>query len=284
MTEKELSKFNEKTVKKVNEMTYMSDLFMSYALKDPEVLKHFIRTCIGDHSIELNSTATQQRFNNIKGKEIVFDSVSEDSKGNVYNVEIENRPGRGSLERNIFHVSALCTQSVSKGLKDYRYMPTAHSIMLVKGDALHNGKQKNVFEMRNTYSPFMALTASKLICIIINILESGDDEALNQLCKDVQQTDYRNIQNEALARRMNEIKEGKEFIEMCEVLESYGNERYEDGIIVGKVEEAENSARKAMLKFLEMNWSLTMISEFLERDIEEIESWAKESGIPYHIN
>ena len=163
-------------------------------------------------------------------------------------------------------------------------MPTAHSIMLVKGYALRNGRQKNVFEMRNTYSPFMALTASKLICIIINILESSEDEALNQLCKDVQQKDYRNIQDEALARRMKEIKKGEEFIEMCEVLESYGNERYEDGIIVGKVEEAENSARKAMLKFLEMNWSLTMISEFLERDIEEIESWAKESGIPYHIN
>ena len=68
MTEKELSKFNEKTVAKVNEMTYMSDLFMSYALKDSEVLKHFIRTCLGDHSIELKSTGTQQRFNNIKGK------------------------------------------------------------------------------------------------------------------------------------------------------------------------------------------------------------------------
>ena len=35
MTEKELSKFNEKTVAKVNEMTYMSDLFMS-------VEQHFI--------------------------------------------------------------------------------------------------------------------------------------------------------------------------------------------------------------------------------------------------
>ena len=155
-------------------------------------------------------------------------------------------------------------------------MPTAHSIMLVKGDALHNGKQKNVFEMRNTYSPFMALTASKLICIIINILESSEDEALNQLCKDVQQTDYRNIQNEALARRMKEIKEGKEFIEMCEVLESYGNERFEDGKV--------DISRKSTLKFLKMNWSLTMISEFMERSVEEIESWAKESGIPYHIN
>ena len=257
-------------------MTYMSDLFMSYALKDSEVLKHFIRTCIGDHSIELNSTATQQRFNNIKGKEIVFDSVSEDSKGNVYNVEVENRPSRGSLERNIFHVSALCTQSVSKGLKDYRYMPTAHSIMLVKGDALHNGKQKNVFEMRNTYSPFMALTASKLICIIINILESGEDEALNQLCKDVQQKDYRNIQNEALARRMKEIKEGREFIEMCEVLESYRNEGYLEG--------DENRSRKVVLNLLKQNFSLTMISNSVERSIDVIESWAKESGIPYHIN
>ena len=120
----------------------------------------------------------------------------------------------------------------------------------------------------------------KLSCIIINILESGEDEALNQLCKDVQQKDYRNIQNEALARRMKEIKEGEEFIEMCEVLESYGNERFEDGIVEGD----ENRAHKDTVKFLKMNWSLMMISEFLERGIEEIESWAKESGIPYHIN
>ena len=120
----------------------------------------------------------------------------------------------------------------------------------------------------------------KLVCIIINILESGEDEALNQLCKDVQQKDYRNIQNEALARRMKEIKEGEEFIEMCEVLESYGNERFEDGIVEGD----ENRARKDTVKFLKMNWSLMMICEFLERGIDEIESWAKESGIPYHIN
>ena len=103
---------------------------------------------------------------------------------------------------------------------------------------------------------------------------------MNQLCKDVLQTDYRNIQNEALARRMKEIKEGEEFIEMCEVLESYGNERFEDGIVEGD----ENRSRKVFLKLLNLNWSLMMISEFLESGIEEIESWAKESGIPYHIN
>ena len=63
---------------------------------------------------------------------------------------------------------------------------------------------------------------------------------------------------------------------MCEVLESYRNEGYVEG--------DENRSRKVFLKLLNLNWSLMMISEFLERGIEEIESWAKESGIPYHIN
>ena len=63
---------------------------------------------------------------------------------------------------------------------------------------------------------------------------------------------------------------------MCEVLESYGNERYVEG--------DENRSREVAIKLLKLNWSLAMISEFLERDIEEIESWAKESGIPYYIN
>ena len=152
-----------------------------------------------------------------------------------------------------------------------------------------NADQKNQNCSGNVQAGlFTSSILTKLICIIINILESSDDEALNQLYKDIQQKDYRNVQNEAMARRMKEIKEGKEFIEMCEVLESYGNERYEDGRVDGKIdgiaEGDENRARKDTVKFLKMNWSLAMISEFLERDIEEIESWAKETGIPYYIN
>ena len=131
---------------------------------------------------------------------------------------------------------------------------------------------------------FASSILTKLVCIIINILESGKDEALNQLCKVAQQKDYRNIQNKALARRMKEIKEGEEFIEMCEVLESYRNEGYADGRVDGISEGDENRSRKVVLYLLKQNFSLTMISESVERDIKEIESWAKESKIPYHIN
>ena len=233
MTEKDLSQFNEKTVAKVNEMTYMSDLFMSYAFKDIEVQKHIIRTCMDDSTIELISTDTQVRFNNIKGKEIVFDSVSVDTKGNVYNVEVENNKKRGSLKRNMFHVGALCTQFVPKGLKDYQDIPVVNGIMLVRGDALGNGKQKTVFETRNTHHPDKTVKDAIFRNTIIDVLNTDEKNALSQLNLDTQQEDYRNIQNEALARRMKEIKEGEEFIEMCEVLESYRNEGFEEGKVAG---------------------------------------------------
>ena len=113
MTERDLSRYNEKTVAKVNGMTYMSDLFMSYAFKDIEVQKHIIRTCMDDSSIELISTDTQVRFNNINGKEVVFDSVSVDTKGNVYNVEVENNKKEEALKET-------CSMSV----------PCAHSLCL----------------------------------------------------------------------------------------------------------------------------------------------------------
>ena len=288
MTEKDLAEFNEKTVAKVNEMTYMSDLFMSYAFKDIEVQKHIIRTCMDDSSIELISTDTQVRFNNINGKEVVFDSVSVDTKGNVYNVEVENDKKRGGLKRNMFHVGALCTQFVPKGLKDYQDIPVVNGIMLVRGDALGNGKQKTVFEVRNTHHPDKTVKDAIFRNTIIDVLNTDEKNALSQLNLDTQQEDYRNIQNEALARRMKEIKEGEEFIEMCEVLESYRNEGFEEGKVAGKIdgisEGDENRSREVALKLMNLNWSLTMISEFLERDIEEIESWAKESGIPYYIN
>ena len=58
------------------------------------------------------------------------------------------------------------------------------------------------------------------------MLKTDEKNALSQLNLDTQQKDYRNIQNKPLARRMKEIKEGEELIEMCEILESYGNKRY----------------------------------------------------------
>ena len=49
----------------------------------------------------------------------------------------------------------------------------------------------------------------------------------------------------------------------------------------GRAEGDENRSRKATIKLLKMNWTLEQISDFVERSIEKVESWAMESSLPY---
>ena len=124
--------------------------------------QHIIRVGMDDPDIELSNTETQFRFNNILGREIIFDSISKDINGDVYNVEVENRTQRGGLERETFHVSALDTQTVHKGLKDFRKFPKVTGIMFVQGDPLHNGKQRSVFEIRDEDCPMESVNTARL--------------------------------------------------------------------------------------------------------------------------
>ena len=247
---------------------------------DHDVQQHIIRIGMDDPDIELSNTETQFRFNNILGREIIFDSISKDINGDVYNMEVENSTQRGGLERETFHVSALDTQTVHKGLKDFRKFPKVTGIMFVQGDPLHNGKQRSVFEIRDEDCPRESVNTSRLKYVIINVNHCDGDDELSQLCHDLQQSDYNRIRNKHLAGRMREIKEGQEVVEMCRLEEEFGNRRYNRGRADGE----EHQARMVTINCLEMNYSLKKIAEIVNRSIDVVESWAKESGLPYRMN
>ena len=48
-----------------------------------------------------------------------------------------------------------------------------------------------------------------------------------------------------------------------------------------RAEGDENRSRKVTIKLLKLNWTLEQISDFVEHSIEEVESWAMESSLPY---
>ena len=71
---------------------------------------------------------------------------------------------------------------------------------------------------------------------------------------------------------------------MCKKEEEFGNRRYNKGKEEGRAEGDEHRARMDTIKFLNLNWTLTEISDFVERSIDVVESWAKESGLPYQVS
>ena len=91
MNKPDLSQYSEDTVKLVKSLSYRSDRFMLIAFQDHEVQQHIIRTVLNDPDIDLKDTVNQSRFNNILGREITFDSMSRDTNGDVYNVEVMTR-------------------------------------------------------------------------------------------------------------------------------------------------------------------------------------------------
>ena len=71
---------------------------------------------------------------------------------------------------------------------------------------------------------------------------------------------------------------------MCKKEEEFGNRRYNKGKEEGRAEGDEHRARMDTIKFLNLNWTLTEISDFVERSIDVVEAWAKESGLPYQVS
>ncbi len=67
---------------------------------------------------------------------------------------------------------------------------------------------------------------------------------------------------------------------MCRLEEEFGNRRYNRG----RAEGEEHQARMVTINCLEMNYSLKKIAEIVNRSIDVVESWAKESGLPYRMN
>ena len=67
---------------------------------------------------------------------------------------------------------------------------------------------------------------------------------------------------------------------MCKKEDECGTRRYNKG----RAEGVEHQSRKDTIKFLNLNWTLTEISDFVERSIDVVEAWAKESGLPYQVS
>ena len=68
---------------------------------------------------------------------------------------------------------------------------------------------------------------------------------------------------------------------MCESMDLLVQGYIAEGRAEGRMEGVEYQNRIDTIKLLKMNWTLEQISNFVERSIEEVESWSIESSLPY---
>ena len=75
-------------------LTLLNDTFMMVALKDIAACQHVIRILMDDPTIEIVEVRTQYRVSRLVSKDSILDILAEDSKGRIYNLEIQEERHR----------------------------------------------------------------------------------------------------------------------------------------------------------------------------------------------
>lgn len=116
----------------LDKCTFCTDSFMSYAFDgDTELATTLIQVLLNRDDLVALSCEAQKTAVSLN-KENTFDILAQDKKGNLYDIEIQNRIQNNEIKRARYYSSALDTKSLNKG-SDYNHLKENYVIFLLQG-------------------------------------------------------------------------------------------------------------------------------------------------------
>ena len=217
-------------LQRIEELTLLHDTFMKVALKDVEACQHVIRILMDDPTIEIVEVRSQYRISKLVSKDAVLDILAEDTRGRVYNLEIQRKTTINHARRTRRYSALVDAEYLEKG-KEYNEMPEVYVIYISETD---------IWETRVTESPVERHLKGQIEeyndgqhTIYINAaIDDGSPKAA--LMRYFKTCDPDDMSQGALSRRVHYLKREKGGIgEMCEYSERIFNGGKEEGLREG---------------------------------------------------
>ena len=217
----------------VENLTLLHDTFMKVALNDIAACQHVIRILMDDPTIEIVDVRSQYRLSRLVSKDSILDILAEDSRGRVYNLEIQRKTTIDHARRTRRYGAMVDSAYLEKG-KDYDQMPEVYVIYI---------SETNLWETGNTEDPVCKSLSGQeqeyndgLHVTYINaaVNDGSPKAALMQYFKTSNPED---MSQGALSRRVHYLKREKGGMEeMCEYSERIFNGGKEEGLREGRWE------------------------------------------------
>ena len=124
---------------RIQNMRLMDDAFMRAALKDNiEAAQLILRIILDKPDLKVVRIKTQVEVKNLYGRSIWMDADVMDSKGNLFDVEMERDKYRASPKRLRYHSAMRDTSSLKEG-EDFEKLPTSYIIFVTEEDRWGKG-------------------------------------------------------------------------------------------------------------------------------------------------
>ncbi len=128
----------ERRLKDLEQLTLLSDVFMSVVLSDRNACQHVIRILMDDPGIELVSVRTQYVISKVISHGARLDVLAEDKKGVICHLEIEGTDVADHARRTRFYGSVTDGEFLRKG-RDYNELPERYIFYISRKDIWKDG-------------------------------------------------------------------------------------------------------------------------------------------------
>lgn len=258
----------ERMLKDLEQLTLLSDVFMSVVLSDLGACQHVVRILTGDHEIRLKSVRTQYGISKAVTRGARLDVLAEEQKSTLYHLEIENTDTMDHPRRTRFYGALTDSELLRKGA-GYSALPDRRIFYISRTDIWKNGY--TVYEEEKRFRQTGLLHEDGAHVTYVNATVD-DGSRIAKLMRYFRTADPFDDSEGALSKRVRFLKteEGGREI-MCEIMEKIREEGRKEGRKSGFLE----SSRKTALNLNRMGMPEETIARAVEEDVMVVRQWLK---------
>lgn len=258
----------ERMLKDLEQLTLLSDVFMSVVLSDLGACQHVVRILTGDHEIRLKSVRTQYVISKAVTRGARLDVLAEEQKSTLYHLEIENTDTMDHPRRTRFYGALTDSELLRKGA-GYSALPDRRIFYISRTDIWKNGY--TVYEEEKRFRQTGLLHEDGAHVTYVNATVD-DGSRIAKLMRYFRTADPFDDSEGALSKRVRflKIEEGGREI-MCEIMEKIREEGRKEGRKSGFLE----SSRKTALNLNRMGMPEETIARAVEEDVTVVRQWLK---------
>ena len=258
----------ERMLKDLEQLTLLSDVFMSVVLSDLGACQHVVRILTGDHEIRLKSVRTQYVISKAVTRGARVDVLAEEQKSTLYHLEIENTDTMDHPRRTRFYGALTDSELLRKGA-GYSALPDRRIFYISRTDIWKNGY--TVYEEEKRFRQTGLLHEDGAHVTYVNAAVD-DGSRIAKLMRYFRTADPFDDSEGALSKRVRFLKteEGGREI-MCEIMEKIREEGRKEGRKSGFLE----SSRKTALNLNRMGMPEETIARAVEEDVMVVRQWLK---------
>ena len=175
-----------------------------------------------------------------KGRSITLDIFAVDSNGRNYDIEVQRSKHGANVKRARFH-SAILDSRMLKATEDFSQMDESYVIFITEKDVI--GRGQAIYSVNRYFEDTKELFDDGNHIIYVNGAYKNDESPIGKLMHDFRCTNSIDMFYQELREPVHYYKEtegGRAIV--CEAIETYGNDKRNEGRAEGKLEKAREMA------------------------------------------